>query len=47
MHALPKDYFMRKDGAPYSRPDYYANPKEYESVFHDKVGQPFGRTHIM
>ncbi|KZT63559.1 hypothetical protein DAEQUDRAFT_770505 [Daedalea quercina L-15889] len=37
VHVLPQDYFVRKDDVPYSRNDYYANPQEYESVFHDKV----------
>ncbi|KAH9916537.1 Saccharopine dehydrogenase-domain-containing protein [Fomitopsis serialis] len=37
VHALPQDYFVRKDRNPYSRSDYYANPDQYESVFHDKI----------
>ena len=37
MHALPKDYFVRKDGAPYDRSDYYAHPDAYVSEFHTKI----------
>ena len=37
MHALPKDYFVRKDGAPYDRTDYYAHPDAYVSEFHTKI----------
>ncbi|KAI0942460.1 hypothetical protein AcW1_003090 [Taiwanofungus camphoratus] len=37
VHALPKEYFVRSDGRPYNREDYYANPQEYESEFHTKV----------
>ncbi|KAH9840769.1 Saccharopine dehydrogenase-domain-containing protein [Rhodofomes roseus] len=37
VHALPQEYFVRKDGVAYSRSDYYANPHRYESVFHDKI----------
>ncbi|KAJ3217080.1 hypothetical protein HDU67_008549 [Dinochytrium kinnereticum] len=32
-----EDYIVRKDGKPYSRQDYMANPQNYESIFHEKV----------
>lgn len=38
MHALPKDYFVRADSNPYERSHYYANPDQYTSIFHEKVG---------
>lgn len=31
------DYFVRLDGKPYSRADYYANPQDYRSEFHTRV----------
>ncbi|GBE85762.1 predicted protein [Sparassis crispa] len=37
VHALPADYFVQRDGRPYDRARYYANPQEYESVFHTKI----------
>ncbi|KAJ3534969.1 hypothetical protein NM688_g7045 [Phlebia brevispora] len=37
VHALPRDYFVRKDGQPYERGHYYSHPDVYESVFHTKV----------
>lgn len=37
VHALPQDYFVRSDGAPYDRSHYYANPGNYTSVFHARV----------
>ncbi|OBZ72980.1 Peroxisome biosynthesis protein PAS1 [Grifola frondosa] len=41
VHALPNDYFVRLDGRPYERSDYYANPQEYRSEFHTKGGLEF------
>ncbi|KAH8813712.1 Saccharopine dehydrogenase-domain-containing protein [Flagelloscypha sp. PMI_526] len=35
-HVKPEDYLVRQDGKPYSRPDYYENPGEYESHFADR-----------
>lgn len=42
VHALPSDYFVRKDGQAYDRTHYYANPQDYSSVFHSEVshGEP-------
>ena len=37
VHAHPKDYFVRRDGRPFERADYYAHPNEYVSEFHTKV----------
>ncbi|GJE94028.1 saccharopine dehydrogenase-domain-containing protein [Phanerochaete sordida] len=37
VHALPKDYFVRADAQPYDRTHYYANPDQYDSVFHQKI----------
>ncbi|TBU54781.1 Saccharopine dehydrogenase-domain-containing protein [Dichomitus squalens] len=37
VHALPKDYFGRKDGRAFDRSDYYAHPDQYVSEFHTKI----------
>ncbi|KAG6909409.1 hypothetical protein DXG01_000710 [Tephrocybe rancida] len=37
VHALPKDYFVRLDGQPYERSDYYARPQSYRSIFCETV----------
>ncbi|KAI0057988.1 hypothetical protein BV25DRAFT_1919690 [Artomyces pyxidatus] len=37
VHALPKSYIYRKDGKPYNRIDYYANPDAHQSEFHTKI----------
>ncbi|KAI0653120.1 Saccharopine dehydrogenase-domain-containing protein [Cubamyces menziesii] len=37
VHAHPKDYFVRRDGRPFERADYYAHPNEYVSEFHTKI----------
>ncbi|KAI0075026.1 hypothetical protein K474DRAFT_1647191 [Panus rudis PR-1116 ss-1] len=37
VHALPQDYFVRKDGQAYDRTHYYAHPDMYASEFHTKV----------
>ncbi|KAI9511190.1 Saccharopine dehydrogenase-domain-containing protein [Russula earlei] len=37
VHALPSSYLSRADGTPYERSDYYANPREYHSLFHTKI----------
>ncbi|KAK7048252.1 mitochondrial alpha-aminoadipic semialdehyde synthase [Favolaschia claudopus] len=33
VHAKPKDYLRRFDGAEYDRTHYYMNPQEYQSTF--------------
>ncbi|OSD00329.1 hypothetical protein PYCCODRAFT_1437464 [Trametes coccinea BRFM310] len=37
VHAHAKDYFVRRDGRPFERSDYYAHPDQYVSEFHTKV----------
>lgn len=37
VHALPKHYFVRRDGQAYERKHYYAQPDDYESIFHTTV----------
>ncbi|KAI0665470.1 Saccharopine dehydrogenase-domain-containing protein [Trametes maxima] len=37
VHAHAKDYFVRRDGAPFERSDYYALPDKYASEFHTKI----------
>ncbi|KAJ3105261.1 hypothetical protein HDU97_008284 [Phlyctochytrium planicorne] len=32
-----EDYVVRKDGGPFSRQDYFENPQNYDSIFHEKV----------
>ncbi|KAG6833293.1 hypothetical protein H0H87_008925 [Tephrocybe sp. NHM501043] len=36
-HALPKDYFVRLDGQPYERQDYYQRPQSYRSTFCETI----------
>ncbi|KAI0349833.1 hypothetical protein OH77DRAFT_1431672 [Trametes cingulata] len=37
VHTHPKDYFVRRDGRPFERADYYAHPDEYVSEFHIQI----------
>ncbi|KAI0758651.1 Saccharopine dehydrogenase-domain-containing protein [Trametes elegans] len=37
VHAHSKDYFVRRDGRPFERSNYYAHPDEYVSEFHTKI----------
>lgn len=46
VHALPQDYFVRSDGAPYDRSHYYANPGNYTSIFHERVSLGIVSTRI-
>ncbi|KAI0631584.1 Saccharopine dehydrogenase-domain-containing protein [Trametes polyzona] len=37
VHAHAKDYFVRQDGRPFERSDYYSHPEAYVSEFHSKI----------
>ncbi|KAH6597557.1 hypothetical protein BASA61_003126 [Batrachochytrium salamandrivorans] len=34
---LPEDYLVRKDGGEFVCEDYFKNPEQYKSIFHEKI----------